>query len=144
MPSIVAINISEKKGSVKKNIEKGYFEVNHGLVGDAHAGKGHRQVSLLAQETIDKMKKSEIRGFCINKFVENLTTKGIDLYKLQVGIKVKIGEVFLEVTQVGKECHIGCEVRKLIGDCVMPREVVFVKVLSAGWIKKGDTIEVII
>lgn len=143
MPSILAINISEKKGVVKKDIEKGYFEVNHGLVGDAHAGNGHRQVSLLAQETIDKMRKLEIKGFCTNKFVENLTTEGIDIYKLRVGTKIEIGEALLEVTQVGKECHKGCEIRKLVGDCVMPREGIFVKVINAGWIKKGDEIEIL-
>jgi MOSC domain-containing protein YiiM len=143
VPSILAINISEKKGVVKKDIEKGYFEVNHGLVGDAHAGNGHRQVSLLAQETIDKMRKLEIKGFCTNKFVENLTTEGIDIYKLPVGTKMEIGEALLEVTQVGKECHKGCEIRKLVGDCVMPREGIFVKVINAGWIKKGDEIKIL-
>lgn len=143
MPSIFAINISEKKGVVNKDIEKGYFEVNHGLVGDAHAGSGHRQVSLLGKETIDKMRKLEVKGFCTNKFVENLTTEGIELYKLSVGTKMKIGEALLEVTQVGKECHKGCEIRKLVDDCVMPKEGIFMKVISAGWIKKGDEIKVI-
>lgn len=143
MPNILAINMSEKKGVVKKDIEKGYFEVNYGLVGDAHAGSGHRQVSLLGKETIDKMRKLEVKGFCTNKFVENLTTEGIELYKLSVGTKMKIGEALLEVSQVGKECHKGCEIRKIVGDCVMPKEGIFMKVISAGWIKKGDEIEVI-
>jgi Uncharacterized protein conserved in bacteria len=143
MASILAVNISEKKRVAKSPIEKGYFEVNHGLVGDVHAGKGNRQVSLLGQETIAKMKKSGIKGFCTVKFTENLTTEGIVLYELTVGTKMKIGEVFLEVTQIGKECHQGCEIRKLVGDCVMPREGIFVKVLKAGWIKKGDEIEIL-
>jgi len=143
MPSILAINISEKKGVAKKEIEKGYFEVNHGLVGDIHSGNCHRQVSLFGQETIDKVKKMGIKGFCTAKFAENLTTEGIDLYKLSVGTKMKIGGALLEVTQVGKECHKGCEMRKLVDDCVMPREGIFAKVLSAGWIKKGDKIEVV-
>lgn len=143
MASILAVNISEKKGVVKNPIEKGYFEVNHGLVGDAHAGNWHRQVSLLGQESIDKMKESGIKGLCTGKFAENLTTEGIILYELPVGTKMKIGEALLEVTQIGKECHQGCEIRNLVGDCVMPREGIFVKVLNAGWIKKGDEIEVL-
>jgi len=143
MASILAVNISEKKGVVKSPIEKGYFEVNHGLVGDAHSGNWHRQVSLLGQESIDKMKESGIKGLCTGKFAENLTTEGIVLYELPIGTKMKIGEVILEVTQIGKECHQGCEIRNLVGDCVMPREGIFVKVVNAGWIKKGDKIEVL-
>jgi MOSC domain-containing protein YiiM len=143
MTSILAINIGEKKGVVKKNIEKGYFEVSHGLVGDVHAGNLDRQVSLLGQESIDKIKKSGIKGFCTVKFTENLTTEGIALYELPIGTKMKIGVTLLEVTEVGKRCHKGCERRKLVDDCTMTRECIFAKVLSAGWIKKGDKIEVI-
>ncbi|WPC43670.1 MOSC domain-containing protein [Clostridium sp. JS66] len=143
MPSILSINIGEKKGVVKKNVEKGYFKINHGLVGDIHAGKLDRQVSLLAQESIDKIKKSGIDGFCTVKFTENLTTFGLDLYKLSVGTKMKIGEAVLEITEVGKQCHKGCERRKLQDDCVMTMECVFAKVLSSGWIKKGDKIEIV-
>lgn len=143
MPSIIAVNISEKKGVVKTPIEKGYFEVNHGLVGDAHAGNWHRQVSLLGQESIDKMKSVGLEGLCTGKFAENLTTEGIILYKLPVGTRMKIGEVILEVTQIGKECHQGCEIRNLVGDCVMPREGIFAKVLEPGYIKTGDEIEIL-
>lgn len=143
MSIVTAVNISEKKGVVKHPIEKGYFKVNHGLEGDAHAGNWHRQVSLLGQESIDKMKASGVQGLCSGKFAENLTTEGIVLYELPIGTKMKIGEVILEVTQIGKECHQGCEIRKLVGDCVMPREGIFAKVLEAGFIKSGDKVEII-
>lgn len=142
MAKIIAINISEKKGVVKHPIDKGFFKVNHGLEGDAHAGNWHRQVSLLGTESIEKMKASGIQGLCAGKFAENLTTEGIILYELPVGTKLKIGEVTMEVTQIGKECHMGCEIRNLVGDCVMPREGIFTKVLTEGWIKPGDEIEV--
>ncbi|KZL90711.1 MOSC domain-containing protein [Clostridium magnum] len=143
MASVLAVNISEKKGVAKKPIERGYFEVNHGLLGDVHAGNGHRQVSLLAQESIDKMKQSGIKGLCTDKFTGNLTTEGIVLYELCIGAKIKIGEVVLAVTQVGKQCHKGCEIRNSVGDCILPRQSIFVEVLKAGWIKEGDEVEVI-
>lgn len=142
MPGILAINVGEKKG-IKKPIEEGYFEVNYGLVGDVHAGNGHRQVSLLGQESIDKMKESGIKGLCTDKFAANLIIEGIVLYELAIGAKIKIGEAILELTQIGKECHKECKIISLVGDCVMPKEGIFAKVLSAGWIKKGDKIEVI-
>ena len=143
MSSVTAVNISEKKGVIKHPIDKGYFIVNHGLEGDAHAGNWHRQVSLLGQESIDKMKASGVEGLCSGKFAENLTTEGIVLYEIPVGTKMRIGEVVLEVTQIGKECHQGCEIRKLVGDCVMPREGIFAKVLEDGYIKAGDKIEIL-
>lgn len=143
MPRVLAVNISETKGVVKKPIRKGYFEVDHGLVGDAHAGNWHRQVSLLGQESIDKLNKEKLKDLCVGAFAENLTTKGIILYELPIGTKLKIGETEMEVTQIGKECHTGCAIRKLVGDCVMPREGIFAKVLKPGWIKAGDIIEII-
>lgn len=143
MAKVLAVNISETKGVVKKPIEKGYFKVEHGLEGDAHAGNWHRQVSLLAQESIDKLDKEKIKGLCVGVFAENITTEGIILYELPVGTKLKIGETEMEVTQIGKECHTGCAIRNLVGDCVMPREGIFTKVLKEGWIKAGDEIEVI-
>ena len=144
MAKVLAVNISETKGVVKKPMEKGYFEVNNGLVGDAHAGDWHRQVSLLGQESFDKMNKENLKNeLCAGVFAENLTTEGIILYELPVGTKLKIGETEMEVTQIGKECHTGCAIRQLVGDCVMPREGIFTKVLKAGWIKPGDEIEVI-
>lgn len=140
---VVAINISEKKGVVKKPIEQGLFIEEHGLEGDAHAGKWHRQVSLLAQESIDKMKKSGVEGLSVGKFAENITTEGIVLYELPVGTRLKIGITIQEVTQIGKECHGGCEIRRLVGDCVMPREGIFTRVIQGGVIKPGDIIEVL-
>lgn len=140
MAKVIAVNISEKKGVVKHTIDKGYFIRDHGLEGDAHAGKWHRQVSLLGTESIEKMKMSGIKGLCSGKFAENLTTEGIILYKLSVGSKIRIGEVLMEVTQIGKECHLGCEIRHLVGDCVMPREGIFTRVITDGWISPGDEI----
>jgi len=140
MAKVLAVNISEIKGVPKKPIEKGYFIVNHGLEGDAHAGNWHRQVSLLGQESINKLDMEKIDGSCVGVFAENLTTEGIILYELPVGTKLKIGETEMEVTQIGKECHLGCAIRNLVGDCVMPREGIFTKVLKPGWIKAGDEI----
>lgn len=143
MARIIAINISERKGEIKHPIEKGFFKENHGLEGDAHAGNWHRQVSLLGNESIEKMRNSGIEGLCTGKFAENITTEGICLYELPVGTKLKIGEVIMEVTQIGKECHVGCQIRQLAGDCIMPREGIFTKILTEGWIYPGDEIEVI-
>ncbi len=143
MAKVLAVNISETKGVPKEPIEKGYFEINHGLVGDAHAGNWHRQVSLLAQESIDKLDKEKLNGLCVGAFAENLTTEGIVLYELPIGTKLQIGETEMEVTQIGKECHMGCAIRNLVGDCVMPREGIFTKVLKPGYIKAGDEIVVL-
>lgn len=143
MAKVIAINISEKKGEVKHPIEKGYFKENHGLEGDAHAGDWHRQVSLLGKESIDKMKMVDTVGFCTGKFAENITTEGVILYEIPIGTKLKIGETLMEVTQIGKECHQGCAIRKLVGDCIMPREGIFAKVLTGGWIQPGDELEVL-
>jgi MOSC domain-containing protein YiiM len=140
---VIAVNISEKKGIPKKTIEQGEFKVDHGLVGDAHAGNWHRQVSLLGIESINKMKALGIEGLCTGKFAENLTTEGIVLYELPVGTKMKIGETLHEVTQIGKECHTKCAIFQQIGSCVMPTEGIFTKVLKNGIIKAGDEIEII-
>jgi MOSC domain-containing protein YiiM len=143
MAKVIAINISEKKGEIKHPIEKGYFKENYGLEGDAHAGNWHRQVSLLGKESIDKMKMVDVPGFCTGKFAENITTEGVVLYEIPIGTKLKIGETLMEVTQIGKECHQGCAIRKLVGDCIMPREGIFAKVLTGGFIKPGDELTVL-
>ncbi|SHK19056.1 hypothetical protein SAMN02744037_01836 [Tepidibacter formicigenes DSM 15518] len=140
---VVAINISEKKGVIKKPIPEGEFKEDYGLVGDAHAGKWHRQVSLLGQESIDKMKALGIDGLCTGKFAENITTEGIILHELPIGTRLKIGDTVQEVTQIGKECHGGCEIRKQVGDCIMPREGIFTRVIKGGVVKTGDVIDVI-
>lgn len=137
---VTGINISKEKGVIKDPIEKGYFRIKHGLEGDAHAGDWHRQVSLLAQESIDKMTMQGVDGLSSGKFAENLTTTGIELHKLPVGTLLKIGETLQEVTQIGKECHKGCAIREQVGDCIMPREGIFTKVLSDGQISVGDDI----
>jgi MOSC domain-containing protein YiiM len=144
MARVLAVNMSDTKGVVKKPIEKGYFEVDKGLEGDAHAGNWYRQVSLLAKESFDKLDKSKLKeDLCVGAFAENLTTEGIVLYELPVGTRLRIGETEMEVTQIGKECHTGCAIRHLVGDCVMPREGIFAKVLKSGWIKPGDEIEIL-
>ena len=142
--NVVAINISEKKGVIKTPIPEGEFKEEYGLVGDVHAGKGHRQVSLLGQESIDKMKALGIDGLCTGKFTENITTQGIILPEFAVGTRLEIGETIQEVTQIGKECHRGCEIRKQIGDCIMPRECIFTRVIRGGVVRTGDNIKVMV
>ena len=143
MAEVVGINISEKKGVPKRTMESGEFVENYGLKGDAHAGNWHRQVSLLAQESIDKMTALGIKGLCTGKFAENITTKGIELHNLAIGTKLKIADVILEISQIGKECHQKCAIYHLVGDCIMPKEGIFARVIKGGIIKKGDKIEVL-
>ncbi|CEN77645.1 MOSC domain-containing protein [[Clostridium] sordellii] len=140
---VVAINISDKKGVIKNPVEVGIFKENHGLVGDAHAGNWHRQVSLLSDESIDKLRNKGIEDLSVGTFAENITTKGIVLYELPIGTKLKIGDTIQEVTQIGKTCHKGCSIKTQVGDCVMPREGIFTKVIKGGKVIPGDTIEVI-
>lgn len=140
---IVAVCTSEKKGERKKNIGEGLLVPNHGLEGDGHAGDWHRQVSLLALESIEKMRQ---KGLDVNPgdFAENLTTEGISLVDLPVGTRVRIGgQAEGEVTQIGKVCHDRCAIYYQAGDCVMPKEGIFIKVLAGGKVKVGDAIEVI-
>lgn len=142
MGKIVAVCTSPKKGMRKKNIGQGTLLVEHGLEGDAHTGTWHRQVSLLALESIHKMQQMGL-DVKPGDFAENLTTEGMDLVSLPVGTKVKIGEEALgEVTQIGKECHTRCAIYHQAGDCVMPREGIFIRVLKGGPVKVGDNIEV--
>ena len=138
---VVAVNISEKKGTPKKTIPEGMLIEDFGFEGDAHAGKWRRQVSLLGVESIEKAKKGPTDGLCHGVFAENITTEGITLYTLPVGAKLRVGECLLEITQIGKECHEGCAVSKLVGQCVMPREGVFASVLKGGTVRPGDEIE---
>jgi MOSC domain-containing protein YiiM len=140
---VLAVNISQKKGEKKNNINCGLFLENLGLENDAHAEAGIiRQVSLLAKESIEKIRA---KGLDVNygDFAENLTTEGIDLPSLPIGTRLKIGrEVLLEVTQIGKVCHNRCNIFYTVGDCVMPREGIFAKVLTGGEIKVDDEIEI--
>lgn len=141
MASVVAVCISEKKGTMKHPVE--YIEVRqrHGIIGDAHAGDWHRQISLLASESVDKMKKV-FPDIPTGAFAENILTEGIEVAALPVGTRLAVGDTILEITQIGKECHNDCAIRKQVGDCVMPREGVFAIVLKEGTIKSGDEIRV--
>ena len=142
---VVAVNISSEKHVPKENVGKGEFKVDHGLVGDAHAGPGERQVSLLAKESYDRFEKSNLKKVCLKKgmFAENLTTQGIGLHTLKIGTRLKVGEVVLEISKIGKECHTVCAVGKEVGSCIMPKEGVFARVINGGEIKVGDKIEII-
>jgi len=140
---IISINISDKKGVRKKPVKEAILKTDFGMEGDAHASsKWHRQVSLLALESIKKMQD---KGLKVNPgdFAENITTEGIDLLKLPVGTKMIIGNnIEVEVSQIGKVCHTRCEIYNQAGDCVMPKEGIFVKVLKGGKVKQGDEIVV--
>jgi cyclic pyranopterin phosphate synthase len=141
MGIIKAISISKEKGTKKTNIEEAMLKEDFGIIGDAHAGSS-RQVSLLAEESIEKMRA---KGLKVNSgdFAENITTIGIDLLGLEMGSKLKIGrQAVLEITQFGKECHSRCSIYYQAGDCVMPKEGVFARVLKGGVIKSGDKINV--
>lgn len=142
MASVVAVCISERKGTQKHEVPDIQLKINHGIVGDAHAGNWHRQVSLLAQESVEKM-KAVFPDIPVGAFAENILTEGLTLYTLPVGTRLQVGEVLLEVTQIGKECHAHCAIRQQVGDCVMPREGIFAIVLEEGTIRSGDTITVL-
>lgn len=140
---IIAVNISKEKGTRKTNMGKGCLLPDFGLRDDAHAGQWLRQVSLLARESINKM---VAKGLKVGPgdFAENITTEGLDLLKLPLGTKFRIGQdTLLEVTQIGKICHARCTIYYQAGDCVMPREGIFAKVLVGGEIKVGDEIFVL-
>ena len=141
--TVVAVCISDVKGVIKKPMPEITVKIDHGVVGDAHAGDWHRQVSLLADESVDKL-RDKFPELGAGVFAENILTKGLCLHELPVGTKMRVGETLLEVTQIGKVCHdAGCAIRKQTGDCVMPREGIFTIVLEEGVIKPGDGITVI-
>ncbi|MBQ8237947.1 MAG: MOSC domain-containing protein [Oscillospiraceae bacterium] len=142
MASIVAVCISAKKGTPKHEVPEIQLKINHGIIGDAHAGNWHRQVSLLGRESVEKM-KAVFPDIPVGAFAENILTEGLTLYRLPVGTKLRIGKVLLEVTQIGKECHVHCAIRQQVGDCVMPREGIFAIVLEEGTIRAGDTISLL-
>ena len=141
MGKIVAVCVSHEKGTKKIDVGKAVVKTNHGIVGDGHGGT-ERQVSLLALESIYKMRDLGVE-VGPGDMAENLTTEGIDLLSLPIGSQMRIGkDVFVEVTQIGKECHNHCEIFQQVGMCVMPTEGIFVKVLRDGEVKKGDEITV--
>lgn len=139
---VIAVCISTAKGERKTPVEKVVLRENHGIIDDAHAGDWHRQISLLAKESIDKMRA---KGLDVDHgdFAENLTTRGVNLPTLPIGTKLKIGETLLEVTQIGKECHTRCAIYYQAGDCVMPKEGIFAKVLTGGEVTPGAALEVL-
>ena len=143
MASVVAVCKSKKKGTKKEAVAEGLFKEDYGLIGDAHAGcLPNRQVSLLAIESIERMQSL---GFNLSPgdFAENITTKGIDLLHLPIGTRIFVGdEVSLEVTQIGKECHAGCAIRRQIGECIMPEEGIFARVVKGGLVKPGDRVKI--
>lgn len=134
---IIAVCISEKKGTQKQNVHTAHFIEDWGIEGDAHAGRWHRQVSLLSFEKFEEFRK---KGAPIEygAFGENLLVSGIDFRAVPVGTCFKCNRVVLEITQIGKQCHSGCEIFKIMGDCIMPREGVFARVLQGGVISEGD------
>jgi MOSC domain-containing protein YiiM len=143
MAKIIAVCTSQNKEERKTDVGQGLLVTDHGLQGDAHAGPWHRQVSLLAVESIDKM-----RALGLNvgpgDFAENLTTEGIELFTLPIGTRIKLGaEALGEVTQIGKVCHDRCAIYYQAGDCIMPREGIFIRVLRGGPIKVGDPVDVV-
>jgi MOSC domain-containing protein YiiM len=141
MAHVIAICKSKTKGTIKHVNTDGLFQVNFGLIDDAHADyDSHRQVSMLAIESINKLK---VRGLPVGPgdFAENITTKGIEIHKLPVGTDLLVGDsVVLTITQIGKECHAGCAIFKQVGKCIMPREGVFARVVRGGLVKAGDLI----
>jgi MOSC domain-containing protein YiiM len=143
MASVVAVCTSRKKGTKKQAVAEGLLKEDYGLVGDAHAGYlPERQVSLLAIESIDKMRELGL-SLSPGDFAENITIEGMDLCHLPIGTRIFVGsEVVLEITQVGKECHTACAIRRQVGQCIMPEEGVFARVVRGGSVRPGDSVSI--
>lgn len=140
---IVSIAISKKKGKRKVQVEQAHLLQDYGLEGDAHAGAWHRQISLLAVESIERARKQGL-DVTFGDFAENFATSGVDWHKVPVGTRVKLGDqALVEITQIGKECHNKCAIYYLAGDCIMPREGVFARVLKGGKIRCGDEVRIL-
>lgn len=141
---VVSVNVSEKRGEIKHNINETFIKENFGLETDAHSGDWHRQVSLLSLSSFDKMRAMGANGLEYGIFAENITVGGMDVATLPLQTQLKVGEAVLEVTQIGKECHNqGCAIKKQVGSCVMPVEGIFAKVLRSGRVKVGDRVEIL-
>jgi MOSC domain-containing protein YiiM len=139
---IVSIATSRKKGTRKGAVDEAYLKKEHGLEGDAHAGTWHRQVSFLASEEIDKAREKGLE-VTFGDFAENIATTGVDWKNIPVGSRVRLGQhALVEITQIGKECHNRCAIYYKAGDCIMPREGVFARVLEEGKIRCGDSISI--
>ena len=143
MAKVIAINISDKKGVIKHPVDEAVFIEEKGIQSDAHCGQDLiRQVSLLANESVDKMRKMGL-SLDAGVFAENITTEGIELKTLPIGTMLSIGETIQEVSKIGKECHHGCEIMKTTGTCVMPKEGIFTRVKKGGIVRPGDEIKVL-
>ncbi len=139
---VIKVNVSKTKGTVKKSVPQIKLLENIGVEGDAHAGFGIRQVSLLAMESIKKMEAKDAK-FKPGDFAENITTQGLDFIQLPIGTRIKVGQnVILEISQIGKECHTKCEIFNQVGACIMPTEGIFTKVIKGGYVSENDSIEI--
>ena len=143
MAKVISVNISEKRGELKHPVDEICLKLHHGIVGDAHAGDWHRQISMLAEESVDTMRKACPIPLDPGVCAEIINTVGIDLKHLPVGTRLRIGETKVEVTQIGKKCHSDCAIMKAVGKCVMPTEGIFVVVLEEGTVRAGDEIEIL-
>ncbi len=143
MAKVVSVNISVRKGEVKRPVPEVYLKLRHGIVGDAHAGDWHRQVSLLAEESIDTMRSACHIPLPAGVFAENIDTAGIDLKALPIGSRLRIGEAEVAVTQIGKACHNDCAIKEAVGKCVMPTEGIFAVVVREGTVRPGDEIDIL-
>ena len=137
---VCSINVSTEKGVVKTPLESAILVTDHGITGDAHAGPGIKQVSMLADESIDKMRAQTADKLHPGDFAENITTRGLVLHGLPIGTRFTIGKAVLEVSKIGKECHHGCAIQQKVGTCIMPLEGIFATVVYGAEIKKGDKI----
>ena len=142
MGKVLGICVSEKRGTQKKEVNEAVLKENWGIEGDAHAGDWHRQVSLLPAEAVDKL-RDRLPDLAPGDFAENILTRGIDLKALPVGTVLRAGAAELVVTQIGKECHTACEIRRLTGRCAMPTEGIFCVVTRGGTVRAGDSLEVV-
>ena len=138
MAKVLAVCISDIRGIQKHPVEKAELRVGHGIAGDAHAGVWHRQISILGIDSVNRLRDRVSVEIKAGDFAENILIEGIEIYTLPVGTKLRIGTALVEITQIGKECHADCAIRQQAGDCVMPREGVFAKVLENGAVKPGD------
>lgn len=141
MAKVIAVCVSEQKGTVKHEVPQIHLIKEYGIIGDAHGGNWHRQISLLGTESVSKLRE-KFPNIPVGAFAENILTEGIVLYQLPLGTRLRIGQCLLEITQIGKECHAHCAIRQQTGDCVMPREGVFAIVLEEGTIQSGDSISI--
>ncbi len=142
MGKIHALCVSEKKGTLKQPVDKVLFRTEWGIAGDAHAGSWHRQVSFLGLKEIEDFRKLGV-DVRFGAFGENIVAEGFRFKELPVGTRLRAGEAWFEITQIGKECHKGCAIREQVGDCIMPREGIFGRVLHGGWVRTGDTLELV-